>query len=673
MYGELFAQETITSLTLAPVKTLSLSPAALTLPGTTLVALHSSFVLLASIRPATTSAATDESAPVVWTLVWDVRLGAVVSASEIAIPAAAFPPSPNAPRDLLLSLSLASRVNAALAVAPSTGSTGRSLLYLLPLASLPSASVLAAVVGKHALTRRFLAQTESIAAKAKRTEPVRHPRTSPGKLALLESSERERAALLDKLERVLAPLADAKASADAVDGAVGEGDRLFAAFAAAERDRLTAYNLAKIAAAEEKEKERRNASLIEKDRLDASTKKYRTNRRRIELAIAEAEKEGVSWVEVTAKRVKGVNDVYRYKYYELRKQLEEDLGKKVEDPGHERRMRAIERQEPNMPSTFVTAVLKLSFPAPFTAEAEISAAPGTAERVFKHPAGIVAFFLERGLVGDGSVEGGVTRHLARANDWPNVQRALETMPDIPESTTVQLLKTVVATSLTADGSDIEIDTVGLPFPVPAVATFLSSFVESPSTPAILRQQLQRQLSAVEALPLLEVLNEWLGWWAAHGGGGGEIEGEGGKDWKSEGKPKPKRLPMNPFVALTLRDSTDEPAPPRVEDIVPLVQALLDAHFVTLLLQRHAHRLLRRLAAHVAAHVALSTDLSSLLGALAIYARAKEDQREAAETAKQGAAKAAGLGRDLGASMAARVAAQELHAEVGEYQVDRFYL
>lgn len=107
--------------------------------------------------------------------------------------------------------------------------------------------------------------------------------------------------------------------------------------------------------------------------------------------------------------------------------------------------------------------------------------------------------------------------------------------------------------------------------------------------------------------------------------------------------------------------------------MPLVQGILDAHFVTLLLQRQSHRLLRRLSAHVAAHVAIQQDLASLLGALAIYSRAKEDQREAKDT--KGVA--TGFGeqqqKTLGASMAAKVAAQEKHAEVGEYQVDKFWL
>lgn len=112
----------------------------------------------------------------------------------------------------------------------------------------------------------------------------------------------------------------------------------------------------------------------------------------------------------------------------------------------------------------------------------------------------------------------------------------------------------------------------------------------------------------------------------------------------------------------------------LSQIVPLVQAILDAHFVTLLLHRQSHSLLRRLRAHVATHVALSTDLGSLLGALSIYARAKEQQRnESAPTATTSQSGAFKQQRDLGESMAARVKAQEKHLEVGEYAVDQFYL
>lgn len=143
----------------------------------------------------------------------------------------------------------------------------------------------------------------------------------------------------------------------------------------------------------------------------------------------------------------------------------------------------------------------------------------------------------------------------------NIQKALESMPDIPESTTVSLLKLVINASSSSASSS-----TSLPQSAPPLTAFLTSFVESPSTPATLRTALQSQLNAVEVLPVLKVLDEWLGWWAKRGGGGGEMD-EGRKDWKSEGGKKPKRLPTNPFLALVDGASKEEGrAPPRVEDV-----------------------------------------------------------------------------------------------------------
>lgn len=144
------------------------------------------------------------------------------------------------------------------------------------------------------------------------------------------------------------------------------------------------------------------------------------------------------------------------------------------------------------------------------------------------------------------------------------------MPDIPESTTVALLKTVVSHHLAADANQIDVDSTGLPFPPPSLANFLAGFVESPSTPATLRESLQQQLSAVEALPVLEVLDGWLGWWAKRGGGGGQTDA----DWKAEGRARSKRLPTNPFAALSLDEVEEEVTPARVEDVRALFSASL---------------------------------------------------------------------------------------------------
>lgn len=141
--------------------------------------------------------------------------------------------------------------------------------------------------------------------------------------------------------------------------------------------------------------------------------------------------------------------------------------------------------------------------------------------------------------------------------------ALESMPDIPESTTVALLKAVVLHHSTVDA--IEIDSVGLPQPPAKLNDFLSSFVESPSTPALLRQALQQQLVASEVIPILEVLDSWLAWWAARGGGGGQVMAQEQKEVRSLGKSNQKRLATDPFVPLTYGPvEVGDAVPPRVE-------------------------------------------------------------------------------------------------------------
>ncbi|KAI5474491.1 hypothetical protein MNV49_003214 [Pseudohyphozyma bogoriensis] len=670
VYADLFsATEPLDShLILTPVKSLALSSTQF-VGHTSLLALHSSFVLLSfaktSIKPASAAAGiialpTEDVPARVTTLVWDVRLGAVITESEINIPSAAFPPTPT-PRHLRLALQPVSRDTAALVATPETGNTGRSLVFALPL-SLPTSSVLAVVVGKQALTRKYIAQGEGVIAKAKKTEPIRHPKTSKGKLALLAASEKAREGLLAKLEATLEPLESGVGSV--VDDAIAKAEKLFDKFLAEQRGVLAEYYQKKAALEEEKEKERRAAAVAEKAQVLTTTKKYRSVKTKIEEAIAAAG--DAAWSEVTAKRIKGVSDVYRYKYYEVRKAMEEAMGQPIVVRTRETPKEVL---EPALPSSFVTAVLRLCFPSPVVGETDF-ASTSSATKTWKHPTGIVNYFLKRNLVGEGLLDGGVTSCLARAGDWPNVQLALETIPDITEATSVALLKTVVTHHATTDASGIDVDVAGLPYPPPPLSSFLASFVESPSTPALLRQQLQSQLSAAEVLPVLQILDGWLVWWAKRGGGGGEVVVAGEEDWKSQGSAKPKRLPTNPFVA---EESDDVATPPRVEDIIAVVQAILDSHFVTLLLQRQSHALLRRLSSHVRSHVRLQADLANLLGALSIFARAKEEQQREAVVIKAKKAAPVDDHKSLGATMAARIAAQERHAEVQDYSLEKFWL
>lgn len=435
MYGEVNAS---LELTITPLKTFPLSTTTLSSTsssGITILPLHSSFVLVASVRPRHNLALTPEDPPTkIIVLVWDVRLGAVVSEVKVSVPSAALPtPETTSSRNVCVALNSISKRFAALVVSPTVGLNGRSVVFMIPL-SLPSQSVLAVVVGKQALTRKYLVAAESVVVKAKKAEPMRHPRTTKTKLVLIEASEAARASLLQQLETVLVPLEQGK-STDAIDSAIARADELFAAFMTEERARLTKYNLKKMATAEEKEKERRNAGLEEKNRLSTTTKKYRLNRAKIELAI-KAAGPGTSWAEVTSKRIKNVSDIYRFKYFEVRKALEEALGQEVVDDRHANAMKAILRQEvrpslpvdaadreqPAVPSTFVTALLRLCFPGFVSSHLDLRTTPST--RVFKHPTGIVAYLLEHKLVGDSMVEGGVTRFLARSGDWVSRQRSI---------------------------------------------------------------------------------------------------------------------------------------------------------------------------------------------------------------------------------------------------------
>lgn len=79
---------------------------------------------------------------------------------------------------------------------------------------------------------------------------------------------------------------------------------------------------------------------------------------------------------------------------------------------------------------------------------------------------------------------------------------------------------------------------------------------------------------------------------------------------------------------------------------------------------------------------MTSDLGTLLGALSIYSsKKKEDQRRAAVvtgTAAAGAALSdkkapAAAAQEFGATMEKRILAQEKHAEVGQYQVEEFFL
>lgn len=232
-----------------------------------------------------------------------------------------------------------------------------------------------------------------------------------------------------------------------------------------------------------------------------------------------------------------------------------------------------------MPSTFVTAVLRLCFPAStmptvpgsasdMTALSQASKGGSTAStKTPQHPTGIVATLLARRLVGDGQVEGGVTYHLARAGDWSNILLALDTMPDIPESTTVSLLKQVVQGQQQRQRQPLEpvvgggADNRAV---LPDLPSFLASFLRAPSTPSTVRRELAIQLGATEALPVLNVLDAWLSWWTRRqpAASSSSINGSDGPK-----RSRKQRLAVDPFEIAVASDASEgEELPPTVDQV-----------------------------------------------------------------------------------------------------------
>lgn len=156
-------------------------------------------------------------------------------------------------------------------------------------------------------------------------------------------------------------------------------------------------------------------------------------------------------------------------------------------------------------------------------------------------------------------------------------KALATLPDIPETTTVALLKIVVTATQNPTLSAATVVPDSLPAPMPSLTDFLTAFLESPSTPSTLRNALQRQLTALEVIPVLRVLDGWLAWWAARGGGGGALQPDATKS-------RSKRLAVDPFSALAGEDAdkmdVDQVVPPPVELVRSTVTLCRRVFFVT---------------------------------------------------------------------------------------------
>lgn len=376
------------------VKSIPLSPTAVSPARSALLALHSSFVALASPRPRSPASDSTSQPPSVSVTYWDTRFGSVIASTELAVPSAVAASVDG----FAVSLSRVGRRTAIVVIEPAGTSATiddksaakRTVLFGLPLNGLPSASVLAAVVGKHTLTAKYVASPSTSASaggsnataststsagssgaaileQARRAEPMRSELLRTGnekKAALLEQSRIAREQLLESLVDALEPLR-VGASTKEQDKAVRSAESSWDTYIEEERDRLWEYNKDKVRLAMEKEKERRVAAIAGLTRSgdaggaepeEGEASRYKVAKRRIERAIAAAGAPirpgteaaagaGKSWKDVTAARIKGVNDKYRYRYHMERNKIEAEMGQTVKEFDWEEAVDKVERFE----------------------------------------------------------------------------------------------------------------------------------------------------------------------------------------------------------------------------------------------------------------------------------------------------------------------------------------
>ena len=445
------------TLVLTPVKSLSLSSKTLVASQAALLALHSSFVLLAAPR-----VSPEGSAPVVSLTYWDARFGAVIASSELSVPSAVA----TSASSLSLSACLPTRNTAIIALSPSfpapSSTSSRIALFCLPLSPpLPSSSVLAAIVGRQRLTSQYLATseaTDSVLAKAKKAEPILSSSESFSSedRNAAQAGRLARETLLETLEKVLAPLKDSKNVKEA-EKAVQKAEKEWSSFLEKERKRTWDVERPKMVkrrneAAEasiEEIKLRWSEGSVSGEGWDGRWKRVK---RVVDRAIVEgggsvevdAENSGkTSWKSLVKEEMDGIDAEDRAKYSEERSNVEQEitrLRKVANDTLDDSErpevsflsFRLLHAQanppfspQPSFPSSFITAILRLSFPVvldtpstDLTVASASSSSPAPSN--WRHPVAIVEYLLKRDIVGENQLEGGLTRYLARAGDWVSI-------------------------------------------------------------------------------------------------------------------------------------------------------------------------------------------------------------------------------------------------------------
>ncbi|KZT42935.1 hypothetical protein SISSUDRAFT_1125184 [Sistotremastrum suecicum HHB10207 ss-3] len=270
---------------------------------------------------------------------------------------------------------------------------------------------------------------------------------------------------------------------------------------------------------------------------------------------------------------------------------------------------------------------------------------------------VVSYLLNRRLVSQGMLEGGVTTALQQRGDWDTLTEAIRFVPDITEDSLMSLLHSVfVAHKSKGQASEnaMAVDQEAN-VNVPPLSEFLTLCVQYKTSAASLRSAIKRQISSTEEImDLLELLTTWVEKWSAKGPTLGFTEVPAQAPEGDAKKPKGKKSKW------TFKRKAE--GMPPLENIIVFLQIFIDTNFVLLLQDQRSREFLQRLSKCLNPQIHITMDLEDLRGPLEPFVKAQTRVANPDEADSK-----------VSAERRSRQTLQEANAGVKPYQIEEIWL
>ncbi|WWD16075.1 hypothetical protein CI109_100500 [Kwoniella shandongensis] len=251
-------------------------------------------------------------------------------------------------------------------------------------------------------------------------------------------------------------------------------------------------------------------------------------------------------------------------------------------------------KQPVFSEKFVPRIVETIFSAALNDEGK---------QVGSYAGGVIRDLVKTRVVSDGMWKSGVVIDgLLPCGDWETILLALNTIPTIPSSTVIALIRASLQTSSTTSTT------------TPTLAVLLREIMSGPSPAPTYRIDLRRELNVEEAT---SVLCQFVIWAEAHV----ERRSDSLEGWDVDNESE-----SNPKSA-----SNQEADLPSLESVITHSSLLLDAHLPSFLSYEVSHTQLERLQLALEPLIAIQNDYRKLRGPVeAVLTLVRRENRKAEE-------------------------------------------